>query len=50
LNNPPLPPPGLVKVNEPKCKWTPEEEKHLILFLIAEVAAAADAGNFKAVT
>jgi hypothetical protein len=40
-NNPLLPPPGLVKVNELKCEWTPEEEKHLILFLIAEVTAAA---------
>ena len=41
---------GRKKASEPKCEWTADEEERLILFLLSEIASAADGGNFKKVT
>ena len=38
------------KVFETKCEWSAEEEERLIVFLLSEIASAADGGNFKQVT
>ena len=38
------------KASEPKCEWTADEDERLILFLLSEIASAADGGNFKKVT
>jgi hypothetical protein len=35
---------------EPKCEWSADEEKRLIMFLLSEISSAADGGNFKQVT
>ena len=33
------------KASEPKCKWTADEEERLILFLLSEIASAANGRN-----
>ena len=33
---------GRKKASEPKCEWTADEEERLILFLLSEIASAAD--------
>jgi hypothetical protein len=40
------------KVVEPgtKCQWSPDEEKHLIEFLLSRKSEAGDGGSFKSVT
>ena len=38
------------KKPEPKCQWSPEEEKRLILFLVSRKSEAGDGGFFKAPT
>lgn len=30
-----------------KCQWSPEEEEHLIVFLVSRKAEAGDGGSFK---
>lgn len=53
----PLPPSGkkskqatTKKPAEPKCEWSADEEDRLLRFLLSQIAAAADGGNFKQVT
>ena len=41
---------GRKKASELKCKWTADEEERLILFLLSEIAFAANGENFKKVT
>ena len=41
---------GRKNASEPKCEWTADEEERLILFLLSEIASAADGRNFKKVT
>jgi hypothetical protein len=38
------------KTTEPKCQWSPEEEKRLIVFLVSRKSEAGDGGSFKAPT